>query len=125
MLLEKKGQSAAGAAVLIAIIAGLLVMFIVLVNPQERAELLGDSQSQVDGDTSSSSIKTNLLTESPGRIDYLPQKKVEKPLPVVNIYTRTEAKILTERALAYAKKAVFSEEINSLTFSIPDLSNTI
>jgi len=124
MLSEKRGQSAAGAAVLITIIAGLLVMFIVLVNPQERAELLGESSSSTSGDLPNSVIQKNLLTESPGRIDYLPQKFMEKPLPVVNIYTKTEAKILAEKSFANAKKAIFSEEVNSLSFPIPDLSNT-
>jgi len=99
-------------------------MFIVLVNPQERAELLSEGSSQASGETSGSITQKNLLIESPGRIDYLPQTQLEKPLPVVNIYTRTEAKILAERNLAYAKKAVFLEDVNKLTFLISDIDHT-
>src|SRR3989338_2554501 len=43
MFSTKRGQSAAGAAVLIAIIAVLIVGFVILIPPQERAKLLDDS----------------------------------------------------------------------------------
>ncbi|MBU0470493.1 MAG: hypothetical protein KKA62_02825 [Nanoarchaeota archaeon] len=127
---SKRGQGgpAGGAAVLIAIIAVLIVGFVILIPPQERAKLLEDSsvsssagQSQVIG---GAVIEKNLLKESPGRIDYLSQREVEHPLPVVNIYTKTEAKVLAEKNVVYVKKSLFSEEGSKFTFEIPDLENT-
>ena len=123
----KRGQ-AAGAAVLIAIIAGLLIMFIVLVSPEERAQLLGeddsdyttDSESDIDG----APVEKNLLQVSPGRVDYLAQREIEHPLPAINVYTKTEGQVLAEKNLAYAKKGVFSEEVSKFSFSVPDLQNT-
>ena len=124
MLRTKRGQSAAGAAVLIAIIAVLLVGFVILIPPQERAKLLDDTLSDNDSIIVPGVIEKKLLSVSPGRIDYLAQKEVEHPIPVVNIYARTEAKILAEKNVAYAKKGVFSEQTDVLTLMVPDLKHT-
>ena len=123
MLGTKRGQSAAGAAVLIAIIAVLIVGFIILIPPQERAKLLEDGTTN-DTTTVPGAVEKNLLTVSPGRIDYLTEKEVEHPIPVVNIYARTEAKILAQKNVGYAKKGVFSEQTDVLTVVVPDLAHT-
>lgn len=121
----KRGQGpATGTAVLLAIITALLVAFIILIPPAERAELLGDNETSVSKETGYTVSEKNLLTVSPGRIDYLAQKEIEHPLPVVHIYTKTEAKVLAEKNIAYLKKSVFSEENSKFSFSIPDLENT-
>lgn len=122
----KRGQ-AASAAVLIAVIAALIIGFIVLIPPADRAELLGEevtTTSSSDDDLEESVVDKNLLSVDPGRIDYLAQREIEHPLPVVNIYTRTESKVLAEKNLAYIKKGVFSEENTEFSFSIPDLQHT-
>ena len=121
-----KGQAAAGAAVLLAVIVGLLVMFIILIPPDERADLLGEPKSST---TSSRNIEVNdsaknLLTVSPGRIDYLDQAEVEHPLPVVNILTKTEAKVISEKNILIASRNIFSGEEDKLNFGITDLQNT-
>ncbi len=122
----KKGQAAAGAAVLVAIIAGLLVMFIVLIPPQERADLLGENDSTSDSDTDIDDqfVEKELLEENPGRIDFLAETRVEHPLPVINIYTQTESKVLAEKNVASVKKGVFTEQTSDFSFTVPDLSNT-
>lgn len=124
--MNQRGQ-AAGAAILLAIILGVLIMFIVLIPPQERAELLGEegTSSTTNATTSRSSTTTeNLLTAAPGRIDYLGQRDIEHPLPVANLYTRTESKVIATKNLAYVKRGLFSEEKNTLKFSLPDLEHT-
>jgi len=123
MFSTKRGQSAAGAAVLIAIIAVLIVGFVILIPPQERAKLLDEGITN-DSSTVPGIVEKKLLAVSPGRIDYLSEREVEHPIPVVNIYARTEAKILAEKNLAYAKKGVFSEQTDVLTVVIPDLKHT-
>lgn len=123
--LKKRGQAAAaGAAILLAIIAALLIMFIILIPPQERAELLGETGGSSDNDFDDSIIDRSLLRESPGRIDYLGQTEIEHPLPVVNVFTETESRIIAEKNLAYAKKGVFTEEESEFRFSVHDLQNT-
>jgi len=121
----KRGQ-AAGTAVLLAIVAALIIMFIILIPPQERAELLGEDLDDGDstGDIDNTITQKTLLTVSPGRVDYLAQKEIEHPLPVVNIYTKTEAKTLAEKNIAYVKRGIFSEQTSELKFYISDLENT-
>lgn len=123
--MTKRAQAAAGAAVLVAIILGLLVSFVVLVSPKERAELLGEDLANGTSRTlGSAAIAENLLKVTPGRIDFLGQEEIEHPLPVINIYTRTESEVVAERNVATAKRGVFSEEPDAFTFSIEDLANT-
>ncbi len=124
---NKRGQAAAGAAVLLVIIAGLLVGFVILLPPGERAELLDENLDEDEPTTEEieeAVTETNLLTVSPGRIDYLGQKEIEHPLPVVNIYTKTDSKVLAEKNVAYAKKGAFTEEQSTFKFIVPDLKNT-
>jgi hypothetical protein len=121
---NKRGQAAAGAAVLLAIIAGLLVMFIILIPPVDRAALLGDQSYSAGKPIDSSVTQRNLLTVNPGRVDYLALNEIEHPLPVVNIFNKKESKILAEKNMAYAKRGVFTEEVSEFKFSVDDLKNT-
>ncbi|MEW5897187.1 MAG: hypothetical protein AB1668_05815 [Nanoarchaeota archaeon] len=126
-VLGRKAQAAAGTAVLLAVIAALIIMFIILIPPKERAKLLGEESGE--GTAVSTQIEEapagkNLLEVSPGRVDYLAEKEIEHPLPVVNIFTKTEAKVLAEKNVAYAKKGAFSEETDQLSFEVADLKHT-
>ncbi len=130
-MFNKKGQeaSAAGAAVLLAVIAGLLVMFVILVSPEERVEILGEGKPVVAkvssaGELSKAVMVRNILRESPGQIDYLSQREVEHLLPTVNIYTTTEAALIAEKPVAYAKRGVFNEEQDLFRFSLDDPANS-
>jgi len=120
-MFDKRGQ-AAGAAVLIAIIAGLIVMFIILAPPSEREEILGTSETSDGTDDSGKGVTSRvLLKERPGRIDFIDQEDFEHPLPVINVYTKTESKALAQKNLARAKKRIFSEEQGEFKFFISDL----
>ncbi|HLC71772.1 MAG TPA: hypothetical protein VJI32_07210 [Candidatus Nanoarchaeia archaeon] len=124
--MNKRGQAAAGAAVLVAIILGVLVGFVILVSPAERADLLGEP---IPNTTSRAAIEEaavakNLLEVNPGKIDFLGLDKIEHPLPVINIYTRTESEVIAERNVASAKRGLFSEEPDQFTFTIDDLEHT-
>src|SRR3989338_8871219 len=117
----KKGQ-ASGAAVLLAIIAGLIIMFIILIPPSEREELLGTGDSPDDSGDGAVSAKV-LLRESPGRLDFLDKKEVEHPLPIINVYTKEESKVIAQKNLARVSKKVFSEQISDFPFFIDDLEH--
>lgn len=116
----KRGQ-AVGAAFLVGIIAVLLIAFVILLPPQDRADLLDQDSSS---STSSSVSGTNLLRETPGRVDYLSQRRIEHPLPVVNVFTRTEGRVLAQKNSAYAKRGAFVDEGSTFTFSVQDLEHT-
>ena len=102
----KKAQAAAAAAVLVAIIGAMLVSYVILVSPEERAAILdGDIDSDSDSTGSSGEL---LLEEFPGKIEYLSVDEVEHSLASVHIYTETEVQTLTERSSLFAKRSVFS-----------------
>ena len=118
----KKGQ-AAGAAVLLALIAALLIMFVILLPPQERAKLL-EEEGSGNGAGAGNFSERLLLQESPGRIDFIAQDMIEHPLPVMNVYTRTQTKSLAERNLVTPQRGIFTDEQVSFEFKIPDIENT-
>jgi hypothetical protein len=129
MVRGKKGQgtAAGGAAVLLAIIAGLLIGFIIVLPPADRAELLDDDSFDTSGDDDElddAVIEENVLTVSPGRIDFLAQDEIEHPLPVINVYTLTEDQILAELNVVTAKRGVFSDGRGTLQFQLPDVGTT-
>ncbi len=115
-----RGQ-AAGAAVLVAIIAGLLIMFIIMIPPSERAKILGDpvpgSSANGGGVVPVGAIST-LLIQHPGRIDYLVQKEIEHPLPVINIQTTEEAGIISEKSVVSSKRGILSEKSSEFSFPV-------
>ena len=127
MVKEKKGytksaQAEVGAAFLLAVIAGAIIIFIVLMSPAERAELLGEKTSTTSSGITTTKTVLNLLTVSPGRIDFISQREIEHPLPAVNIFTRTEALSLAEKGRIYVKHSLFSEENSILRFTVEDLN---
>ena len=126
----KKAQSAAGAAGLIALIAVFIVLYLLLLPPHERANLLGDTPSG-----SSSSKTTNYqgapftinkisLSVSPGRIDYLKFDSYEHPLASVNLFTTTSASILATEESLYVKNGVFDVLSRNVTFRVEDIEYT-
>ena len=122
---SKKGQmGATSAATLIAIIAGLIVVYILVLPPAEREKLLEGNVTE-DGEVVGEikEIKT-LLSINPGRLDYLAQKEIEHIIPSVNLNIITEAAVLKEVDSIYVKRALFSEEKANISFSIDDLENT-
>ncbi len=110
---------------LVAIIGIILVGFIVLVEPSERAALLDGTDDSGRSGTGSRGVSgAILLRESPGKIDFLDQDEVDHPLPVVTIFTKTESRVITQKSSAFAKKSLFSEELDRLTFRLGDVSTT-
>ncbi len=125
-LMSSKAQ-AAGAAVLIAIIAGVLILFIVLIPPAERAQLLGEqepgSSSSSSGSLGQTGVVKNFLRQNPGRIDYLAQREIEHPLPVITVYTSEESKIISEKNVISAKRGILSKKPSEFTFRVDNLND--
>ncbi len=124
MVRNRKGQAAAAAA-LLAVIAGLIVLYILFIPPEEREKILGNGQGVVQGTSSSlSTSNKTLLTESPGRIDFLSQKKIEHTIPTSHIFTRTNGMVLEEKNSLVVKQSLFSVVEADMEFSVSDLANT-
>src|SRR3989344_5557668 len=121
---NKRGQ-AAGAAALIAVIAGMIVLYIIFLQPEDRAELLGEDTFTSSGRSSSSSTRNlTLLNESPGRIDFLSQKKIEHSIPTAHVFTQTQGSILEQKDSLTVERSLFSSKDAVFTFGLEDQENT-
>jgi len=124
----KRGQ-AAGAGILVAVIAIAIITFVIFISPEERSQILDEDFSDTTGASRTDELEdattsVNLLKESPGRIDFLSQTEIDHPLPSVNIYTKTESQVLAEKASTFAKKSVFSEEQGNFKFTLGEIGLT-
>lgn len=129
-MINKKGQ-AAGAAVLLAVIMGLVILFILLMPPTERAQLLGEpSPSRPSARPPSAPsppsqiISQVLLQETPGQLSYIKEREKEISIPSAHIFTEVKSTILEETDELLVKKAVFSSQPFEIYFDIADLDKT-
>ncbi len=120
---SKKAQSGTGAAVLIAIIAALIVVYILFLPPASRESLLQGGPVEIPGVPGVASGQP-LLLATPGRLEYLPQKEIEHAIPSITLYSTTNAVTFKSISTLYAKNAWFDKVVGTLSFSIGDLPNT-
>jgi len=117
---QKRGQEGGKAATLVAIIAGLILLYILFLPPADRARLLGENKT-ING---SLVVGENiLLLEHPGKLDYLSSTTVEKLIPNVVLFTKTQAKTLRKMESLSVKNSWFSKQKVGYSFKIVDLSN--
>ena len=89
MNMKKRADGAPAAATLLAIIMGLIVLYVLFIPPAERAKLLGDDSTTTSmGSTTTKGLV--LLKESPGRVDFLPEDTNEHALPAVYIFIKKD-----------------------------------
>ncbi|MFW6220684.1 MAG: hypothetical protein ACOC3X_03330 [Nanoarchaeota archaeon] len=126
----KKSQTAGTAASFIAIIAGFLLLYLFLIPPDLRNDLLNDQP--IDDDNNKNNNNENdlffdkfnktLLSVVPGRIDYLKQSQFEHNIPSVYLYTTTSAKEELISNVVFVKNSIFDRENEEVTFDIPSLN---
>ncbi len=106
-----RGQAAA-AAILLAIIAGSIVLFLLVMDPEEREVLLGD-ETLSSGAGATSTSTDYLLQEYPGRIEDLQQSEIEHKLPSMHLVVLDQGVILDERISLSTKHSLFNELISN------------
>ena len=117
-----KAQSGINAAILVAIIAGLIVIYILFVPIEERKDILGINDSEEgNGGEEDENV---LLLENPGRLEFIENKDIEKDIDPVNLYTRTDAVVLKELNSLYVKNGIFDKLGKSFEFKVNNLENT-
>jgi hypothetical protein len=110
----KKGQGAVGAAILVAVIAVLVILYVMFLPPSEREELFEEYGEEIEA----AKENITLLEEFPGRLDYLAQKEIEHSLPAVNLNIFTESKILKELDTLYVSRSLFGEKKANISFEL-------
>jgi len=133
---RKKGAavpevSAAGAAALVGVIGMAIVLYIILIPPEARQELLGDKpysylpgQSSPSNEIVESGFNKTLVLENIGEVDYIKQREIEHPIPALNLYTTTSGSLIKEENSLYVKNTLFSREFKTVDFLVKELDNT-
>jgi hypothetical protein len=124
---NKKAQLAPGpanqAALLVLIIGVSVVLYILMLPPADRADLLEENETDEDNGEFKDNI-TILLLKEPGTLDYLAKEEIEFDIPSFNLYTRTDAVVLVDFDSLYIKKTLFNYEYQNLTFEVKDIDTT-
>jgi len=125
-MVDKRAQ-AGPAAGLISLIAVFLLLYILLIPPDLRDELLNDGKGSGKDPNGESPtlIKFNhtILNVNPGRIDFLKFREYEHSLPSVNLFTTTSANQIDIGDSIYVKNGIFDKKDSNLTFRLDDPEN--
>lgn len=115
-----KGQSGVNAAILVAIILGLIVLYVIYLPASEREKLLYNKSSSVDsGDSEDDDV---LLLEFPNRLDKV-DKVDKKTLPNVYLFKSTQAKEIESINPFSVRNGVFDKKEKTVSFSIDNVEN--
>ena len=115
----KKGQGdASAAATLIAIIGALIVLYIMFLPPEERAELLEDEDEGVVKWWEEKGRNLTLLSVSPERLYPVEEREFERFFSPVNIFIGEEGIVLKSIDSLYAKRSLFSKKEENFSFRV-------
>ena len=115
----KKAQGGVNAAVLVAIIAGLIIIYILFLPSVEREKLL---EGEVKKSKAVREEESILLKEFPGRLDII--KEIEdKTISNIFLFETTNAKELERINPFIARSGWFDKETKVTSFRIDDLEN--
>jgi hypothetical protein len=119
----KKGQGGVNAAVLVAVIAGLIVLYILFLPENEREALLENKSISKTSSGSTVDDEDLILRKFPGRLDTV-EGVIDKSIPNIFLFEKTEAKELVKLNPIIVRNGWFDKKIREVRFSIADLENT-
>ncbi|MBN2567132.1 hypothetical protein JXB02_03565 [Candidatus Woesearchaeota archaeon] len=119
--MHKRGQSGSGAATLVLIITGLIILYVLFLPADVREDLLEGNESQ--GNILGEDKNLTLLWESPGRLDYLKLDEYEHNIPSVYLSTSTSSQMLKRINSVYVRNGMFDTQFKNTTFSADDVEN--
>jgi|TARA_B100002003_G_C14123479_1_gene540398 hypothetical protein len=120
-MLMKKGQAGINAAVLVAIIAGLIILYIIFLPSVEREKLL---EGEVNGNGGSSSDEDDiLLREFPGRLDIIENIET-KIIQNVFLFETTNAKELDKINPFIVRNGWFDKKSKTVSFTLDNPEDT-
>ena len=117
----RKGQSGINAAILIAIILGLIVLYVVYLPTSEREKLLLNKTTS-SGNGGGEEDEDVLLLEFPKSLDKVSSID-EKDLPNVYLFKSTQAKEIETINPLVVRNGVFDKKDKTATFSIDNVEN--
>jgi hypothetical protein len=120
----RKAQGGVNAAVLVAVIAGLIILYILFLPEAEREALLENkSVKSTNGGSSDDESEGVLLREFPGRLDTI-EVVQDKNIPNIYLFESTDAKELERINPFIVRNGWFDKKDRTVSFGIDDLENT-
>ncbi len=117
---NQKAQGNFNAAILIAIVAGLIMLYIMFLPSGDREDLLKDDDSSSDV----SDEDRILLLESVGQLAVGENLEDRKDIPNVFLFETTNAKELARENSFIVRRGWFDKQEKEMTFALSDLANT-
>ena len=122
--MNKKSQSGSKAAILVAIIMAIIILYILFMPPAEREILLYNQTVNETSGGASTEQNATLLLEHPGLLEYLPKTEYDKSIPSFSLYTQTEGTVIKKQDFVTVKNSWLTTQKYEFTFSVPDMENT-
>lgn len=119
----RNAQSGVNAAVLVAIIAGLIILYIIFLPEAERESLLENKSISKSGSSKSVDDEDILLREFPGRLDDV-EGLIDKTIPNIFLFETTNAKEIEKINPLVVRNGWFDKKDRVVSFGIDDLENT-
>jgi len=110
------------AAVLIAILSALIVMYILFLPSDDRLDIIGDNYS--DHGSGTVNGKKILVEDKEAVFEHVSGTQLIKDIPSLNLYTSTNAKVLREIGSVYVKNGVFDTKGQQVDFSLDNPGNS-
>lgn len=137
--LNKQAQESGGgsAAVFVAIVAFMIILYILFLPPEDRAEILGEGSSTTsssgivsssgsgsESDEISVSDKNVLLLVNPGLLSVQGDDAIHHFIPRVRLYEQSSGTVLDEHGAITVKKSIFDSQPKSWEIALEDPKNT-
>ena len=119
----RKAQGGINAAVLVAIITGLIILYILFLPEDEREGILENKSVKKTTNGDDDEDIDILLEEFPGRLDIVKEIE-EKNIPDIFLFEMTNAKELEKINPFIVRNGWFDKKDKVVSFGIDDLENT-
>ncbi|MDO8481019.1 MAG: hypothetical protein Q7S65_04340 [Nanoarchaeota archaeon] len=110
-------KAAMNAAVLIAVISALIILYILFLPSQDRLDIIGENASNRDFGPRTEDV---LLEDSSVLMEHFSEDEIDHTLPSLTLYSTTTATVLKDVASFYVKKSLFGEQTRDIDFSLRD-----
>ncbi|MBN2454304.1 hypothetical protein JXB11_02035 [Candidatus Woesearchaeota archaeon] len=120
----KKAQSGASAGVLVLVIGIAIILYILFLPPEERADLLDENGD----DDETGTVEDNrevVLDETPGLILKTKQTKFEHKIPSFNLFTRTEDTVLKKAESVYISSSKGEQQTKAVPLIIDERTTNV
>jgi hypothetical protein len=121
---SKKAQDARSAATLVAVIALLIIFYLLFIPPSFRDQILEGNETITAPPGGVTAVNETILKASPGTLSRISSEEIEHSIPSVVLYSKKDSEIIASLNSLAVKSSIFGTKTASMQFSIADIENT-